>query len=56
MQVLVVVVDDNGKSETLQLEKVKETRNYVRFEAGGMGNPIIGKAWVAKSLQTIKKN
>ena len=56
MQVLVVVIDDNGKSETLQLERVKETRNYIRFEAGDMGRPIIGKAWVAKSLQTTKKS
>jgi len=55
-QVLVVVVDDNGKSETLRLEKFKETRNFIRFQAGDMSSPIIGKAWVAKSLLTRKKS
>jgi len=56
MQVLVVVVDDNGKSETLQLERDRETKNYVKYKAGDMGKPIIGSAYVAKSLQTTEKS
>jgi len=51
MQVLIVVVDDNGRSETFQLERVGVTPNYVKFKAGDMGTPLIYKVWVAKSFK-----
>ena len=55
MQVLVVVIDDNGNSQTFQLEKYGESRRYVKVRAGGMGDPLIGKAWVAKDFKAEKK-
>ena len=56
MQVLVVVIDNDGDSQTFQLEKTGESRNYVKFFAGAMGKPLIGKVWVAKSFKAEKKS
>ena len=56
MQVLVVVIDDSGKSESFQLDWIKVTPNYVRFGAGAMGKPLIGKVWVAKGFKAEKKS
>ena len=56
MQVLLVVIDDNGDSQTFQLERDKETKNYVKFRAGDMGNPLIYKVYVAKGFKAAKKS
>ena len=56
MQVLVVVLADDGGSQTFKLERVRETRNYVVFSAGDMGKPLIGKAYVAKGFKATDKS
>ena len=38
MQVLVVVIDDDGESRNFRLERIGESRNYVKFFAGYLGN------------------
>ena len=56
MQVLIVVIDNDGDSQTFQLEKTGESRNYIRFRAGDMGKPLISKIWVAKGFKAAKKS
>lgn len=55
MQVLVVVTDDDGRSETLQLDRIKTTKNYVKFGAGDMGKPVISTTYVAKDFKATGK-
>lgn len=55
MQILVVVTDDAGKSETFQVDRIKTTKNYVKFGAGGMGTPVISTIYVAKDFKAARK-
>lgn len=55
MQVLVVVTDDDGRSETFQLDRIKTTKNYVKFGAGDMGKPIISTIYIAKGFKATRK-
>ena len=56
MQVLVVVLTDDGGSQTFKLKKFKETRNYVVFRAGDMGEPLISRAYVKRGFKAANKS
>ena len=56
MQVLVVVIDDDGESRNFRLEKFGDSRNYDKFRTGDMGKPLIGKVWIVKGFKAEKKS
>ena len=56
MQVLVVIIDDNKGTQTFQLERERETRNYVVFSSGDKSKPLISRTYVAKGFKTEKKS
>ncbi|MBM3142894.1 MAG: hypothetical protein FJ005_07600 [Chloroflexi bacterium] len=55
MQVSIIVTDDYGRSETFQLDRIKTTKNYVKFGAGDMGKPVISTIYIAKDFKATKK-
>ena len=52
MQVQVQVIDDDGKTETFQLERIQrpkeKNKSFVKFHVGDSNSPLIAIAWVRK--------
>ena len=56
MQVLVVVIDDNGNSETFKLERDGESRgrNYDIYSAKERVNPLTGRPTLFSKTHVMK--
>ena len=52
MKVQVQVIDDDGKTETFQLERIErpgeKNKSFVKFHVGDRSSPLIATAWVRK--------